>query len=80
MGTPSFCRIFSTCRFTVCRLIPRIVAIAESGYKISSGNPEVTILVDGPAPGKPDDWITLTGTFRSDGPRLVAERVRVLPA
>ena len=57
----------------------RIVAIRDSGYEIASGDPEVTIRVDGAAPGKLDDRITLTGTFRSDGPRLVTERVRVLP-
>jgi len=57
----------------------RIVSIRDAGYEIASGDPEVTIRVDGAAPGKLDDWIALTGTFRSDGPRLMTERVRVLP-
>ena len=58
----------------------RIVAIGESFYEIASGDPEVRIRVDGAAPGKVDDPITLTATFRSDGPRLVTDRVRVLPS
>jgi hypothetical protein len=57
----------------------RIVAVRDSWYEIASGDPEVTVRVDGVAPGKPGDWISLSGSFRSDGPRLVPERVRVLP-
>ena len=57
----------------------RIVAIRETFYEIASGDPEVRIRVDGAAPGKLDDLLTLTATFRSDGPRLLVDRVRVLP-
>jgi len=57
----------------------RIVSVRESWYEIASGDPEVTIRVDGAAPGKPGDRISWTGTFRSDGPRLLTEQVRVLP-
>ena len=57
----------------------RIVSIRETWYEIASGDPEVTIRVDGAAPGKRDERIALKGTFRSDGPRLVTEKVRVLP-
>jgi hypothetical protein len=57
----------------------RIVSVRDSSYDIRSGDPEVTIRVDGAAPAKPDEWIALTGTFRSDGPRLQMERARVLP-
>jgi hypothetical protein len=57
----------------------RIVSARESWYEIVSGDPEVTIRIDGAPAGKPGEWITLTGTFRSDGPRLEMERARVLP-
>ncbi len=57
----------------------RIVSSEESWYEIASGDPEATIRVDGAAPARPGEWIALTGTFRSDGPRLLTDQVRVLP-
>jgi hypothetical protein len=57
----------------------RIVSVRDSWYEIVSGDPEAGIRVDGPAPGNPGERISLSGTFQSDGPRLVTERVRVLP-
>jgi hypothetical protein len=57
----------------------RIVSIRDTWYEIASGDPEVTIRVDGATPGKRDERIALTGTFRSDGPRLITQKVRVLP-
>ena len=59
--------------------VARITAVRDAGYEIGVGIPEVRIRVDGPVPGKPGDPVTLTGRFRSDGPRLEAERSRVLP-
>ena len=47
-----------------------IVSLREAGYDIATGDPEARIRVDGRAPGIPGDRITLTGTFRADGPRL----------
>jgi len=61
--------------------IPRacIVELRETSYVIAAGEPEARIRIDGPAPGKPGDLISVIGTFRSDGPRLEQERSRILP-
>ncbi len=47
--------------------IPRavIVAVRGSSYDIASGSPEARIRIEGPAPGRPGDLISVIGTFRS---------------
>ena len=57
----------------------RIVSVRDASYEIAAGDPEARIRVDGPAPGKPGDLVTLTGTFRADGPRLEPDRSRAFP-
>lgn len=59
--------------------LARIVSLQEASYEIAAGDPEVRLRVEGRAPGAAGDWITLAGTFRAEGPRLDAERSRVLP-
>jgi hypothetical protein len=58
----------------------RILSVQDAGYEIAAGDPEARVRVVGRAPGKPGDLITLTGTFRSEGPRIEAERSRVYPS
>jgi hypothetical protein len=59
--------------------IPRayIVEVRETSYVIRAGEPEGRIRVDGPAPGKPGDLVSVIGSFRSGGPRLEQDRSRV---
>ncbi len=61
--------------------IPRayIVEVLETSYVIRSGDPQALLRIDGPAPGKSGDLISVIGTFRSDGPRLEQDRSRVFP-
>jgi hypothetical protein len=59
--------------------VARIVSVQAASYEVAAGDPEVRIRVEGRSPGVAGDSITLAGVFRADGPRLEAERARVLP-
>lgn len=59
--------------------VPRaeIVSAREAEFEIEAG--DVRIRVDGRAPAKVGEPISLTGIFRADGPRLEMLRSRALP-
>ena len=59
--------------------LARIVSVQATSYEVAAGDPEARIRVEGRSPGVVGDAITLAGIFRADGPRLEAERSRVLP-
>ena len=54
-----------------------IVSARDADFEIHAG--EVRIRVDGRAPAKVGDAVTLTAIFRADGPRLEMVRGRALP-
>jgi len=54
-----------------------IVSARDADFEIDSG--EVRIRVDGRAPAKVGDAITLTAIFHTEGPRLEMVRGRALP-
>lgn len=57
--------------------VARILSVGDSEFRVDSG--EATILVRGRPPAGPGAAVSLTGTFRADGPHLELIRSRVLP-
>lgn len=55
----------------------RIQSVRESEFVVYSYPVEVRVV--GRAPGVVGDLVTLSGTFRADGPHIVQDRSRVLP-
>jgi hypothetical protein len=56
----------------------RVASVHEGGWIVASDDVEVR--VPGPAPAAPGTPLSLSGTFRAQGPRVDPLRHRILPA
>lgn len=54
-----------------------ILSVRESDFRVASGDTEIRVV--GRAPAAVGGFITLSGTFRADGPSFEMDRNRVLP-